>query len=103
MAQPHAYRRAALWSAAFTLAAWAAFWLPTKVFHTGGAPPAGYLTSLGFHLLMPGAIVSMFMFGFHILEGTQLVLWNLSLILINWLFYFAVFSAVVRIRHGNRS
>jgi hypothetical protein len=98
MTSSHPYRRAALWATIVVLVAWCAWWLPTKVFHASGAPPAGYLTSVGFHFLLPGSIASLFLFGMDIESPHDMILWQCVLVTVSWLFYFGVFSLITRLR-----
>ena len=93
----HPYRSAALWSFVFTLAAWAAFFLPSKLFHSDGSPPWGYFISIGFQFLLPGAIVSLFVFRLNA-TYTRVILWQILSVGFTWLFYFGLCSAVVRLR-----
>ena len=91
-------KNSALVSTVVVGAAWAAFWLPTKAFHSSGAPPAGYLTSVGFHVLLPGEVALLFVYRPTADSLIGLTLWNLILIGLNWAFYFGVLVGVGRLR-----
>jgi|SRR5215831_18380073 len=98
----HPYRWAAMWAAILVAAAWAMVWVPTKVFHASGEPPTGYLTALGFHLLMPGGVASLFLYRPpHDSTGGLI---SLSIVLsFSWLFYFGVFASVARLWRRNKN
>jgi hypothetical protein len=97
------FKNPALVSTVIVGAAWAAFWLPTKAFHASGAPPAGYLTSVGFHALLPGEVVLLFVYWPSGDSPIELTLWNLVLIGLNWAFYFGVLVGVGRLRRRRPS
>jgi hypothetical protein len=78
--------------------AWAAFWLPTKVFHASGAPPVGYVTSLGFHVLLPGDVASLFVYQLSGDSVAELTVWNALLLALNWAFYFGILAGLERLR-----
>lgn len=94
----HPYRRAALWSFVFTLAAWAAMFLPAKVFHSDGSPPLGYLISVAFQFLIPGAAVTLFIFRPSGNSAAGVILWQILIVGFSWLFYFGLYAAVIRLR-----
>jgi hypothetical protein len=93
----HPYRRAAARALIVTLVAWAAFMLPTKVFHSDGSPPGGYISSAGYIVLLPGAVASLFVY-YPGVSTASLVLWQGIVATMSWLFYFGLLSMVERIR-----
>jgi hypothetical protein len=97
----HPYRRAAIRAAIFTIAASAMFILPTKLLHNDGSAPLGYFTSLGHVLLLPGSIVSLFVYYPTEVSTASFVLWLIIVVLVSWLFYFGLLSIFVRIRAGS--
>jgi hypothetical protein len=97
------FKNSALVSAVIVGAAWAAFWLPTKVFHASGAPPAGYLTSVGFQVLLPGMVASLFVYRPTGNSPLELTLWSIIFIGLNWAFYFGVLVGLGKLRRSRRT
>jgi hypothetical protein len=97
MESQHPYRRAANRAVILTLVAWAAFMLPTKVFHSDGSPPGGYISTLGYTVLLPGAVASLFVY-YPSVTTASLFLWQGIVVTFSWLFYFGSLSLFERIR-----
>jgi hypothetical protein len=93
----HPYRRAAIHALIVTLVAWAAFIVPTKVFHSDGSAPAGYISSAGYIVLLPGAVASLFVYYPSVTTASH-ILWQGIVVAFSWLFYFGSLSLFERIR-----
>jgi hypothetical protein len=81
-----------------TVGLWALWLLPSKIAGSHGSGLAGYLMSIAFQFLIPGTLVTLFIHGYPNPESTSdIVLFQMLIILFNWLFYFIVFLSVSRL------
>jgi hypothetical protein len=98
----HPYRRAALWAALLVIVSFCALLMPSGLFHNNGSPPGGYFIEFGKIVLMPGVLVSEFVYYpvYYPSAGSSagFCVWITIVALVNWVFYCGIFALIARLR-----
>jgi hypothetical protein len=96
------YRRAATWAAVIVAVIWMFFFLPVKLFPHAGDTPRNLIISIAHVFLLPGEIVSIFLY--YPASGTSaaLAIWQLIVVTLNWVFYFGAIALVMILRQKSR-
>jgi hypothetical protein len=106
MQSPHPYRFAALWAALLVIVSLCALTMPSELFHSTGSPPGGYFIEFGQIVLMPGVLVSEFVYYpvYYPSGGSSagFYVWITIVALVNWAFYWGIFALIARLRRRSR-
>ena len=96
------YRRAATWAAIVVAVIWMFFFLPTKLFPHAGDMPRNLIISIAHVFLLPGEIVSIFMYYPASGSDAAFAFWEVMIVTLNWAFYFGAISLVMFLRRKSR-
>ncbi len=78
--------------------AWGFWFLPVKLFPHAADMPRNLIISIAHIFLLPGGVLSIFIFYPSEATNTELFIWQVVMVTFNWLFYFGLFSLIALLR-----